>query len=270
VNGERRGGRDPEARESGTAADPDETVVVARAQGEDPDATVAVARAPGPAADPEATIADPDATIADPDATIAVPDATIAVAREREPEEGSADATIAVPRERNADSDATIAVPRERKADPDATVAVVRPRPPAGSPTRGTPAPPIPEPDHGGSSGELADRFFKPPLDARRRAPESPFPHSGRSEPRFGVRPGRPVVYGARSDAFLAPDDGAVTARIGDPPAPAEPVPAAARDALPSLARQNRRFRVLALAGGAAVLAIVGFGLWGVASLAFG
>lgn len=237
MNGERRDERDPEARDPGTTADPDETVVVARAQGEDPDATVAVARAPEavPEADPEATIA---------------------VRRERKPKEGSADATIAVP--------------KGRKADPDETVAVVRPLPPAGSPTRGTPAPPIPEPDHGGSSGELAGRFFKPPLDARRRAPESPFPSSGRSEPRFGVRPGRPVVYGARSEAFLSHDDGAATARIGDPPAPAAPVPAAARDALPSLARQNRRFRVLALAGGVAVLAIVGFGLWGVSALAFG
>lgn len=110
----------------------------------------------------------------------------------------------------------------------------------------------------------LARLFFKNPLDPKRRAPESPFPKEQSSLPRGGVRASIPVVYGARPEVPQLPDAHTEFSRwIGPPPAGYE-LPLAERSALPSTARLNRRFRLLAYLGGAAVTVVTVGGVWAV------
>lgn len=109
---------------------------------------------------------------------------------------------------------------------------------------------------------ELAKLLFKSPLDAKRRAPAAPFPVEQSSLPRGGVRGGIPVVYGARSEAFVERSlAGDLGRSLGSPPAGYD-VPVAEREALPSLARLNRRFSALAWAGAVVVPVVAGVGLW--------
>lgn len=118
-------------------------------------------------------------------------------------------------------------------------------------------------------SPSLAKLLFKKPLDPKRRAPESPFPKSQSSLPRGGVRAGIPVVYGANSEEHASQSKGTDFARwIGPPPMGYE-LPTADREALPSSALANRRFRVIALAGGAVVVAVSATGLWWVVTQLF-
>ncbi|MBL3687848.1 hypothetical protein D3248_12905 [Leucobacter zeae] len=181
--------------------------------------------------------------------------------------------------------DATRAVPRPA-ADPDATeVVVARARrtpqaddPGAATGTRrpagavGTPAPPVAEPaDRRG----LPQEMFKPPLDPRRRARRSPFPQEEHTLPRRGVRPGMPVVSGARSEHPLRPkgelDPASPLARIGPPPGPESGALAAAdRSSLRSTEKLNRRYAMTAIGGGAAVVLVVSAGLACIAWAAFG
>ena len=110
-------------------------------------------------------------------------------------------------------------------------------------------------------SPELRAQMFKPPLDARRKAPASPFPADTAARPHQGVRSSMPVIYGRRtvgdgprSRTIAQPE------QIGAAPAGYALTPAD-RDELPSLARMNRRFGVVAFAGGAAVSALAVLGL---------
>lgn len=113
-----------------------------------------------------------------------------------------------------------------------------------------------------------------PGLDPERRIGAVPgvLPWERGPEPERGVRAGRPVVYGARSEfagASAAGVDG-VHQLLGDPP-PARPVVVrAGRRALPSVERRARRIRVRTLLAFAAVVVIAVAGLWGTAVLAFG
>jgi hypothetical protein len=139
--------------------------------------------------------------------------------------------------------------------------------PPAHTGFGPDPAPPVPEPDY----GDLPAVFFKPPLDARRRAPEPPVSDEERALPTRGVGQGLPVVYGARSEDFVNSAAGAIDLErpIGPPPEGVSPV-SAARGGLRSTVARNRKFRALALWGGALVLLLVSLGLWGIATLALG
>lgn len=121
-----------------------------------------------------------------------------------------------------------------------------------------SPAPPVPEPSDERSAQDLAALMFKPPLDPVRRIPRAPGPTLAR--PRPGLAPQLPHVYGARP---LPVPDAAPVASAG-PPLATGPERTAQR----SMARQNRRFRWLALGGGAAVLVTVAGGFWMLARLA--
>ncbi|MBK0417603.1 hypothetical protein JD276_00940 [Leucobacter sp. CSA1] len=113
-------------------------------------------------------------------------------------------------------------------------------------------------------------------LDPSRRIPAVPgdVPWASTPVPEPGVRPGLPVVYGARPPADGGPEEpDGIRRRLGPPPAaPASPLAAeqAPRPALPSLERRTRRRRVVTLACYTAAILVSGFGLWGVAVLAFG
>ena len=103
---------------------------------------------------------------------------------------------------------------------------------------------------------------------------QRPVRNDGTSEegalPRPGVRPGLPLVYGAHSPAVVIPNpQEQLVAQLGAPPVAAE-VLSAERVGLPSIERQNRRFRLLAVLGGAVVVVVVVGGLWGLARLALG
>lgn len=180
------------------------------------------------------------------------------------------DSTIVV-----ATADSTIAVARD-----DATIAVAKPADDAiadqhrtGGAGAAAHARPAPSARPAGAVGdpvvereeippELAKLLFKEPLDSKRRAPASPFPAEPSSLPRGGVRGGIPVVYGARGEGFV----GSAGARdlgsgLGAPPAGYE-VPTAGRDALPSVARLNRTYGVVAWVGAFVVPVVAGVGLW--------
>ncbi|QIK63044.1 hypothetical protein G7068_07410 [Leucobacter viscericola] len=169
------------------------------------------------------------------------------------------DETVVVPG--NPSGDETVVVSPPVVEDSTAVVATPR-RPAVGLPVE-EPAVEIPK--------DLANLMFKPPLDPHRRVRESPFPQTEHTLPKSGVRQGMPVVYGAKAETAVdvSGDGAALDARIGPPPAGAYIVPAQ-REGLPSIAKQNRRFRLLALGGGAVVAIVVGAGLWGVSLLAFG
>ena len=145
--------------------------------------------------------------------------------------------------------------------------------------TTGTPAPPVPEPTDERSARDLAALMFKPELDPARRLPEAP---GGEPSPaRAGTRPELPVVYGARPtplDAGSAdPAPAAAASRGGSGPRGAsgpesDPVAetAARRAALPSIARQNARFRTLVLVGGPLVLVGAAAGIWAICAALLG
>ena len=132
------------------------------------------------------------------------------------------------------------------------------------------PAPPVEEPDAELSERALAKLLFKPPLDPRRRVKESPFPQLEHTLPKRGVSQSMPVVYGARSEELPVQPEGKLDLeqRIGAPPTTLAPPPVV-REGLPSAAQLNRKFRLLALLGGAGVVVVVAAGLWGIAALAF-
>ncbi|GAA1327526.1 hypothetical protein ACFSWE_15335 [Leucobacter albus] len=167
------------------------------------------------------------------------------------------DATIAVA----AVDDATIAV----AAVDDATIAVAQPGAAHAQPAEPAAKPgvvgaPVEEPEE--IPPELAKLLFKNPLDAKRRAPAAPFAKEQSSLPRGGVRSGIPVVYGARGEGFTATTDALDLERvIGAPPA-GYAVAVAERELLPSAARLNRKFSVIAWAGAVAVPIVAGVGLW--------
>ncbi|QIM19355.1 hypothetical protein G7066_13635 [Leucobacter coleopterorum] len=151
----------------------------------------------------------------------------------------------------------------ERAETQDATVAMLNRQ-------HGSVAMPVDEPEVE-IPADLAQLMFKQPLDPHRRVKESPFPQTEDALPRVGVRQGMPVVYGTRAelDEQYSDETAALDAKIGPPP-PNGYVFVAQRDGLPSTERQNRKYSLLALGGGTAVLLVAVFGLWGVALLAFG
>lgn len=210
-------------------------------------------------------------------------DATIVVAVD--------DATIVVP-QRSTPDDATVVVvkpasaaeptgPVEADVFDDATVAVsvsgshsasfgsrsvsATTLDPVSASTGAPVGAPVEEPDE--IPPALSRLFFKKPLDPKRRAPEAPFPKPQSSLPRAGVGAGIPVVYGARPEELPAqPAETELSRMIGPPPLGYE-LPVAERQALPSTALLNRRFRMVALGGGLGVLMVSVAGLWWVATL---
>lgn len=195
-------------------------------------------------------------------------DATVVVAQPK-PFAGESvdDSTVVVAQPRAAAGepveDATIVVAQPQAAKPDANRVGLR--------RSGDPAPPVEEPSAELSDAALAKLLFKPPLDPKRRIKESPFPQPEHTLPKRGVSKGMPVVYPARPETLestgSAPTD--LEQRLGEAPA-AVHAPSAHRVGLPSAARLNRRFRALALGGGAGVCVVVALGLWGIGVLAFG
>lgn len=203
----------------------------------------------------------------------AVDDSTIVVAHDRVPDHTvvvtDVDRTIVVP---NVDRTVVVAGRGGSGAEAsDATIiATGRSTSRPARPGRSRVGDPVEEDDDSDElpSG-LARLFYKNPLDPKRRAPESPFPRDRSSLPRGGVRSGIPVVYGTRSEEQnRAPEGTAFAAWIGPPPAGYE-LPVAERGALPSTARFNRRFRLMALAGGAGAAVVAALGLWWIAGQLF-
>lgn len=163
--------------------------------------------------------------------------------------------------------------------EPDDELTVVRPAPGAGvgtghgvgTTTGGSVAMPVEDPE---VSARSLGTGALPGLDPERRIAPVPgsMPWDALPEPERGVRPGAPIVYGARSEHANAAQVGTdeVHRLLGDPPAVA-PVPVrAGRSALPSMERRARslRLRTLLCYAGVGVVAVLG--LWGVAVLAFG
>ncbi|MCW2289805.1 hypothetical protein EDF60_3018 [Leucobacter luti] len=131
-----------------------------------------------------------------------------------------------------------------------------------GSRERGVPAPPLPEPADPRSASELSALMFKSPLDNTKRVPAAPSP--GTAAPRGGARPEFPVVYGPRTPVAPASVPAAPPSASGVPSGPSN----AERAAQPSLAKQNRNFRRVALWGGTATVLCVTGALWGLTQLA--
>jgi hypothetical protein len=199
--------------------------------------------------------------IPEPEETAVVPGLASAPA-------GEVDATAVVAARPLDDATAVVPALVEQKADQSEALPG-----PLDDATRVTPQPgaagqPVEEPE---VARGLAGVMFKPPLDPYRAVRESPFPQTEQTLPKTGVRQGIPVVYGARSESAedFSADAAALDARIGPPPADGSVVPAQ-RAGLPSVAKQNRKYRAIALFGGAGVVLVVGVGLWSVAQLAFG
>lgn len=230
----------------------DATVVVARAAPED--ATVVVAK---PAAQPEPEAPVDDATIA---VALPAPVSKPESRPEQKPEPKPERKPQAAPAPAPDGEDATVVVAMPAQPDDDSTRVVGR---------TGDPAPPVPEPEY--SSEDLAKLMFKPPLDPRRRVKPAPFEQPDHTLPKRGVRQGMPVIFGETGpqagEQGSSPLD--LERRIGAVPKSTALTPAA-RDGLPSMAQLNRKFRLLALAGGAGVVVVVALGLWGIATLAFG
>lgn len=131
---------------------------------------------------------------------------------------------------------------------------------------RAQPGAPVPEPVEQ-PSPELLAQIFKPPIDARRRAPASPFPIVDDDRPREGVRSSLPVMYGRRSEKQgVAAPESELSTGLGDPPA-GYVLPVAARADLPSLTAMNRRFAIFAFVGGAAVAALAVSGVWWIVTM---
>ncbi|QBE49376.1 hypothetical protein [Leucobacter triazinivorans] len=134
----------------------------------------------------------------------------------------------------------------------------------------GNPAPPVPEPERAGLPPALAARMFKSPLDPRYRVPAAPTGAPEHALPRRGVSPGLPVVSATRTELRPTTSDAPLEQRVGPIPDSTPQPPAAPRDGLRSIARADRRFGAVALAGFAAAVLCSALGLWGVAVLAFG
>lgn len=154
--------------------------------------------------------------------------------------------------------------------------------------TSGTPAPPVPEPTDERSARALAALMFKPKLDPERRLPQAP--DAPPAPVHGGERPEIPVVYGARAvpeldptpaAADLAASDLAAVGERSEPGSGAIPArsshtgasqrePDTARGALPSLARQNARFRRAVLIGGPILLLGVAAGITVIVGLLLG
>ena len=192
-------------------------------------------------------------------------------------EADEADETIVAPRPRAGE-----ARPERGAEAEDATIVAARPPKPdaasdveesgrSGHRSTANPAPPVEEPPAGELPPEVLARMFKSPLDARLRVPEAPTPPPEHTLPRRGISPGIPVLSPVRGlgEANASPG-GVLSDRFGPPPASVQPPPPAQREGLRSTARANRRFGAGTIIGFAASILVAGFGLWGVAILAFG
>lgn len=132
----------------------------------------------------------------------------------------------------------------------------------AATASNSSPAPPVAEPSDARAAQDIAALMFKPPLDPVRRIAPAPGPTLAR--PRPGLSPKLPHVSGARP----LPAAPAVVSEAPAPAAGLDSVPAAARAAQRSVIRHTRRFRWIALGGGAGILAVVAAGVWGLSRLA--
>ena len=242
----RRGADGVEGAE-GVVDEVDETIVTPRPRPgearpergiEAEDATIVAARPPRPGA-------------------VEADDATVVVARPP----GQADAPVA------AEAPQAPVVPPVVRGAPS----VIEESGRSGHRSTANPAPPVEEPPAGELPPEVLARMFKSPLDARLRVPEAPTPPPEHTLPRRGISPGIPVLSPVRglSEANASPG-GVLSDRFGPPPASVQPPPPAQREGLRSTARANRRFGAGAIVGFAASILVAGFGLWGVAILAFG
>ena len=186
----------------------------------------------------------------------------------------AADRTIVAPRRAD---DETVFAPRRAV---DETVVATRNEPGGeGAEPETDPVPaPVPESDRverplaaSRPDGRAADRRG---LDPARPIPPSPGTSPWEALPagERGVTRGLPVSYGARprtaAGAVHGPDE--VQRRVGPAPQGEPRAVRDDRDALPSLARRDRRRRRATLVLYAATALLSLLGLWGVAALAFG
>lgn len=208
------------------------------------------------------------------DATVVRPRRELREAREAAaadvPGTGGDDVGAAVD---DAVDDATVVRPHRKAPDEvdDATIVRPRRRDAEEHSTGGSVALPVEEPE---VSGRSFGTGSTPGLDPERRISAVPDRAPWETGPvaERGVRPGAPVVYGARSEYAGGAQPGAdeIHRRLGDPP-PATFVPVReGRSALPSVGRRTARARIGTLIGYAAVAVVAVLGLWGVAVLAFG
>lgn len=111
-------------------------------------------------------------------------------------------------------------------------------------------------------------------LDPERRIGEMParMPWEEPPSPEPGLHQGLPVVYGPRVSGRDGAGSGEdeVVRRVGPPPPSSAVTVRRGREALPSLARRDRRARRATLLLYGAVVLAGALGLWGVARLAFG
>ena len=111
-------------------------------------------------------------------------------------------------------------------------------------------------------------------LDPERRIGEMParMPWEEPPSPEPGLHQGLPVVYGPRVSGRDGAGSGEdeVVRRVGPPPPSSAVTVRRGREALPSLARRDRRARRATLLLYCAVVLAAALGLWGVARLAFG
>lgn len=122
------------------------------------------------------------------------------------------------------------------------------------------PGGPVSEAKELGSDRIARERMFKPAMDPARRIPDAPDPTD--EAPRPGARGRLGIVYGPRS---IRPQG----RPSPEPPRNTSEIPSADRAGLRSVARQSRRFRLIALAGGAGVLLGVLTCLWWISQIAW-
>lgn len=162
-------------------------------------------------------------------------------------------------------SEGTMVVPQRRRARREAVHIAS-----AASVPGVDPAPPIAEP----KARRSLRRIVGGGLDPNRPIAEAPgsLPWEVQAAGVRGVAQGLPVSYGTRVNTDMPVEQGIdLVQRVIGPAPAARPVAIApGREQLPSLTKRDRRRRGVTLAVYAAVTVACVFGLWGVASIAFG
>lgn len=162
-------------------------------------------------------------------------------------------------------AEGTMVVPQRRRARREAVHIAS-----AASVPGVDPAPPIAEP----KARRSLRRIVGGGLDPNRPIAEAPgsLPWEVQAAGVRGVAQGLPVSYGTRVNTDMPVEQGIdLVQRVVGPAPAARPVAIApGREQLPSLTKRDRRRRGVTLAVYAAVTVACVFGLWGVASIAFG
>lgn len=196
------------------------------------------------------------------------------------------DHTVVVNQPLHADDLAAVSAPDESVDEVGDGTVVVPAAAEAGSPSRrdrrergeaaaqaatgSDPAPPVDAPREKRS----LRRIVGGGLDPRRPIAEAPgsAPWETQSAGERGVAQGLPVSYGARVQTDMPLEVGIdeVQRRVGPAPEASHVEVVQGRDLLPSLQRRDRKRSLITLLVYAGLTALCIFGLWGVASIAFG